>query len=91
MNQTQLYQALAEDTGLSTKQVKTVFDAYAKRTDAQLKTTGEMLLPGLGVFRKTDRPERQGRNPATGAAITIKASSKVAFTVKKALKEAVLG
>jgi len=91
MNQTQLYQDIAETADTNPVVAKRVFAAYAKITEAQLKSTGEMLLPGLGVFRKTDRPERQGRNPATGAAITIKASSKVSFTVKKVLKEAVLG
>jgi len=91
MNQTQLYQAIADRAELSAKQVKEVFTHYASMTEAGLINEGEMLLPGLGVFRKTDRPERQGRNPATGEAITIKASSKVSFTVKKALKEAALG
>jgi len=91
MNQTQLYQAIADEAKLSAKQVKEVFAKYEDLVTVSLRNGVEMPLPGLGVFRKTDRPERQGRNPGTGAAITIKASSKVAFTVKKALKEAVLG
>jgi hypothetical protein len=39
--------------------------------------------------RVKDRPARTGRNPATGAAIQIAASKKVAFRVAKELKEAV--
>jgi len=35
-----------------------------------------------------DRPERQGRNPATGEAITIAASRKLAFTPAKQLRDA---
>jgi DNA-binding protein HU-beta len=35
------------------------------------------------------RPARMGRNPATGAAIKIKASKKIAFRASKDLKEAI--
>jgi DNA-binding protein HU-beta len=34
------------------------------------------------------KPERQGRNPKTGEALTIAASNAVKFTVTKVLKDA---
>ncbi|WP_449263660.1 HU family DNA-binding protein [Escherichia coli] len=44
-------------------------------------------MPGFGKFAVKDRPERQGRNPATGEAMTIAASKKVSFTAAKGLKD----
>jgi len=42
-----------------------------------------------GILQVRARPARMGRNPATGEAIKIKASKKVAFRVAKDLKEAI--
>ncbi|MDG5973516.1 MULTISPECIES: HU family DNA-binding protein [Sphingomonas] len=47
----------------------------------------EVAIPGFGKFSVKDRPERQGRNPATGEAITIAAAKKVSFTPAKGLKD----
>ena len=47
----------------------------------------EVTIPGFGKFTVKDRPERDGRNPATGEAIKIAASKKVAFTAAKGLKD----
>ncbi len=46
-------------------------------------------LNGIGVLQVRKRPARMGRNPATGEAIKIKASKKVAFRAAKELKGAV--
>ena len=43
----------------------------------------------LGILQVRKRPARMGRNPATGEAIKIKASKKVAFRAAKDLKEAI--
>ncbi len=54
-----------------------------------LKNGDRVRITGLGILEVKDRPARTGRNPATGAAIQIAASKKVAFRVAKELKEAV--
>ncbi len=54
-----------------------------------LKSGDRLRIAGLGILEVKDRPERAGRNPATGAAITIKASKKIAFRPAKELKEAI--
>jgi len=46
-------------------------------------------LNGLGILQVRKRPARMGRNPATGEAIKIKASKKIAFRPAKELKESV--
>jgi DNA-binding protein HU-beta len=45
-------------------------------------------MSGLGIIEVKDRPARMGRNPATGAAVQIAASKKVAFRAAKELKAA---
>ncbi len=56
---------------------------------ALLKNGDRVRITGLGILEVKDRPARMGRNPATGAAIQIAASKKVAFRVAKELKETV--
>jgi DNA-binding protein HU-beta len=54
-----------------------------------LKKGDRIRLGGLGILQVRKRAARMGRNPATGEAIKIKASKKVAFRAAKELKEAI--
>ena len=54
-----------------------------------LKKGERIRIVGLGILQVRKRAARTGRNPATGEAIQIKASKKVAFRASKELKEAV--
>ena len=54
-----------------------------------LKKGARIRIGGLGILQVRKRAARMGRNPATGEAIKIKASKKVAFRAAKELKEAV--
>ena len=54
-----------------------------------LKRGARIRIGGLGILQVRKRPARMGRNPATGEAIKIKASKKVAFRPAKELKESV--
>ena len=54
-----------------------------------LKKGARIRLNGLGILVVRKRGPRMGRNPATGEAIKIKASKKVAFRASKELKEAI--
>ena len=54
-----------------------------------LKKGDKIRIGGLGILQVRKRAARMGRNPATGEAIKIKASKKVAFRAAKELKEAV--
>ena len=46
-------------------------------------------IAGFGTFSVKNRPARPGRNPRTGEAITIAASSVPSFKASKALRDAV--
>jgi DNA-binding protein HU-beta len=54
-----------------------------------LKKGRRVRFSGLGILQVRKRPARMGRNPATGEAIKIKASKKIAFRAAKDLKEAI--
>ena len=54
-----------------------------------LKKGERIRISGLGILQVRKRAARMGRNPATGEAIQIKASRKVAFRAAKDLKMAI--
>lgn len=98
MTKTQLLNHLADQTGLSKKEVEGVYNALAETVVASCskRGAGQITLPGLIKIELKKRParkKRMGRNPATGEEIVIPA--KPATTVVKArvlagLKNAVL-
>ncbi len=47
----------------------------------------EIALGGFGRFKVTERPARQGRNPATGETLQLAASRKLAFAPAKQLRD----
>jgi len=54
-----------------------------------LKKGARIRITGLGTLEVRKRSARMGRNPATGEAIEIKASKKVAFRAAKDLSEVI--
>lgn len=89
MNKQDLISAVAETSGLSKtdagKAVESVFDSIS----GALKKGDEVRLVGFGTFSVSKRKASTGRNPRTGEAMTIKASSQPKFKAGKGLKDAV--
>ena len=83
----ELTSALAEKTGLTKAKAKEVLDAHAELLISELQTSGSVQLAGIGKLKLGERAERQGRNPSTGEAITIKASKTVKFSGGKRFKD----
>ena len=81
--------ALAEQHELSKKQSEALLNDMVGMVAKHLKKGYRIRIPGLGIIQVKKRAARMGRNPATGEAIKIKASKKVAFRALKELKEAV--
>ena len=81
--------AIAEDQELSKKQSEAILSDLVSRITKHLKKGERIRIVGLGILQVRKRAARMGRNPATGEAIQIKASKKVAFRAAKELKEAV--
>jgi DNA-binding protein HU-beta len=83
----ELVSALADKTGISKVKAKEILDAHAELLVNELKETGSVQIAGIGKFKLGERAERQGRNPSTGEAITIKASKTVKFSGGKRFKD----
>ena len=90
MSKSQLMAHLAEKTGMSKKDVAGFWDVLVETAYNEVRTSGELMLPGLGKLVKQHRKARMGRNPATGEEIQIPAKTVVKFRVAKAAKDAVL-
>ena len=78
---------IAEKTGISKKQAADAFEVIIASISKSLKKGERVQLPGFGSFAVSKRNARQGRNPATGETIQIKASKSVRFKMGKDLKD----
>jgi DNA-binding protein HU-beta len=85
----QIAAELAVGHDLPKKQAESLLSELVAVTTRHLKKGDKIRLSGLGILQVKSRAARMGRNPATGAAIQIKASKKIAFRPAKELKEAV--
>ena len=85
----QIAAELAESHDLPRKQAEAVLGDLVALATRHLKNGDKIRLTGLGILQIQNRAARTGRNPATGEAIQIKASRKIAFRASKELKEAV--
>jgi DNA-binding protein HU-beta len=85
----QLAAALAGRQDMAPKQASLLLSSLVELMVEHLKQGDRLRIGGLGVLEVKSRPARMGRNPATGAAIQIQASKKIAFRAAKELKEAV--
>jgi DNA-binding protein HU-beta len=85
----QIAAELAESHDLAKKQTEALLGDLVALTTKHLKKGAKVRITDLGILQVRSRPARMGRNPATGEAIKIKASKKVAFRPAKELKEAV--
>lgn len=92
----QILSAIAEDTGLTRKEVAAVLDSLAALAHSHLKPrgSGEFTVPSLSIkLRRVIKPARKARkgiNPFTGEPTTFKAKPArrvVKVTALKGLKE----
>lgn len=89
MNKIELITAMAEKAEISKKDAEKALTAFTNVVADTLVDGGKVAITGFGTFEVVKRAERQGRNPATGEAITIAASKSPKFKAGKALKDAV--
>jgi DNA-binding protein HU-beta len=80
---------LVERSEMGKKEADTLVNGVFSQLVDHLKAGERVRIGGLGIIEVKDRPARMGRNPATGEAIQIKASKKIAFRAAKELKDAI--
>jgi len=91
MNNSDLADNVAAAHGLTKADARKVVDAvFSAIADAAAKGE-EVSLNGFGKFKVKETAAREGRNPATGAAMQIAASRKLGFAPAKAVKDKLNG
>jgi DNA-binding protein HU-beta len=80
---------LAADHQLTKRGGEALLNDLIELITKHLKKGERVRMAGLGILQVRKRAARMGRNPATGEAIKIKASKKVAFRAAKELKLAI--
>jgi DNA-binding protein HU-beta len=83
-----LVAALAEQHHLSKRTSQRMLDDLIGMIAKHLKKGERVKITGLGILQ-VRHAARMGRHPATGEAIKIKASKKVAFRATNKLKMAI--
>lgn len=91
MTSNDLVQLLSSAHGLTKAEAKTYVDAVFTAIGDAAAKGDEISINGFGKFATKQTPEREGRNPATGEPMTIKAATKISFKAAKALKDKVNG
>jgi len=89
MNKMELVTSVAEKAGLTKKDAEKSINAIFASVEEALANNENVQLIGFGTFDVKAREERKGRNPQTGAEITILASKTPTFKAGKGLKDAV--
>jgi len=89
VNRSELVDLVAEKAEISKKDSDKVLNAVLESITESLAKGDKVQLVGFGTFEVRSRKEREGRNPATGEKITVKAQKAPAFKPGKALKELV--
>jgi DNA-binding protein HU-beta len=88
VNKSELIEHIAADADISKAAAARVLESAIDSITSALKKGDSVSLVGFGTFEVSKRAERSGRNPSTGAAITIKAASVPKFRPGKVLKDA---
>ncbi|MBD3881729.1 HU family DNA-binding protein [Phormidium tenue FACHB-886] len=89
MNKGELVDAIASKTQTSKKDADAVLTATIDAIMEAVAAGEKVTLVGFGTFEPRQRAAREGRNPQTGKAIKIAATTVPAFSAGKLFKEKV--
>ena len=87
----ELNAAVAQSTGMTKAKAAEAVHAVLGGIQEALKRGDRVAIAGFGVFEVAHRAAREGRNPQTGARITIQARKSPSFRPGTQLKRAVAG
>ena len=87
MNKTELIDKIAAGAGISKADSKKALDATVNALKEALIAGDKVQLVGFGTFSVSERPAREGINPATKAKIQIAAKKVAKFKAGAELSE----
>jgi DNA-binding protein HU-beta len=88
MTKAELIDAVAKEAGVSKADAERTISAFFDTVTNVTKKGGKVAWPGFGSFSTSKSAARTGRNPQTGAAVKIAASTRMKFTSSSTLKAA---
>lgn len=91
MNKAELIEVAAKEADLSKAAAGKALDAAMAAIVKSVSKGDSVTLVGFGTFKASKRAARTGKNPKTGAAIKIAATTVPRFSAGSAFKQAVAG
>ena len=91
MNKAELIDAVAAAADISKKDATAAVDAVLSTVKTAVAAGDKVSISGFGIFEKSERSARTGRNPQTGAAVQIAATSVPKFRAGAEFKKTVSG
>ncbi len=89
MNRAELVEILATKNDLSKTAANAVLNTLIETIQTAVKKGGAVQLAGFGTFKSAKRAARTGKNPSTGAALKIAASTVPKFVASAKFKAVV--
>ncbi len=89
MNKADLVDQIAQAAEISKSAAERALDALVVCVKSSLRKDEMVTLVGFGTFYAGKRTARTGRNPRTGAEVSIPAARVPKFRAGKALKDAI--
>jgi DNA-binding protein HU-beta len=86
VNRSELVDSVGSATGLDRHQSESAVKAVVEAVIAEIRSGGKVSIFGFGTFAPTSRAARVGRNPQTGEAVNIAASTGVRFSPATSVK-----
>ena len=88
MTKAELIEAVAEQANTSKADAERTVDAFFDVVVSRAKAGDKVAWPGFGSFSTSKSAARTGRNPQTGAAVKIPATTRMKFTASSTIKSA---
>ncbi len=88
MTKAELIEAVANRADVSKADAERTIGAFFDIVTEAAKTGDKVAWPGFGSFSTSHSQARTGRNPQTGDAVDIAASTRMKFTSSSTLKAA---
>lgn len=91
MNKSELVEIAAKEADISKAAAGKVLDAIVAAVVKTVSKGGTVALVGFGTFKSSKRAARTGKNPRTGEALKIAATTVPKFSAGAGFKSAVAG
>jgi len=91
VNKSGLIDAVSKTTSLAKREAEEAVNALVHIVSSEVRSGRRVVVAGFGSFNPTHRGARMGRNPQTGAPVSISASRGVRFAASAMLKDVLNG